>query len=116
MGEFTWKSRRNGGQTAHWPCHDRGFPRERAFAILTTTSTMNDNSTAEQNVGAIRGLIERGEIYCAVSARTALIGGVLSSLPAGAIDVNAELTRVLDGPVRPRQHQVARLADLFGAS
>src|SRR5207237_544082 len=100
MGEFTWKSRRNGGQTAHWPCHDCGFPGECAFAILTTASTMNDNSTAEQNLGAIRGLIERGEIYRAVSARTALIGGVLSILTTGAIYLNDEVTRILDRPVR----------------
>src|SRR5207237_10287027 len=99
MGEFTWKSRRNGGQTAHWPCHDRGFPCERAFAILTTTSTMNDNSTAEQNLGAIRGLIERGETYRAVSARTALIGGVLSLLLACAIDVIDAVARILVCPV-----------------
>ena len=74
---------------------------------------MNDNSTAEQNLGAIRGLIERGEIYRAVSARTALIGGVLSILTAGAIYVNDEVTRILDRPVRPRELAFAWLGVLF---
>jgi hypothetical protein len=74
---------------------------------------MNDNSTAEQNLGAIRGLIERGEIYRAVSARTALIGGVLSILIAGAIYVNDEVTRILDRPVRPRELAFAWLGVLF---
>ena len=75
---------------------------------------MNDNSTAEQNLGAIRGLIERGQIYRAVSARTALIGGVLSILTAGAIYLNDEVTRILDRPVRPRELELA-LAEFCGA-
>jgi hypothetical protein len=74
---------------------------------------MNDNSTAEQNLGAIRGLIERSEIYRAVSARTALIGGVLSILTAGAIYVNDEVTRILDRPVRPRELAFAWLGVLL---
>ena len=74
---------------------------------------MNDYSTAEQNLGAIRGLIERGEIYRTVSARTALIGGVLSILTAGAIYVNDEVTRILDRPVRPRELAFAWLGVLF---
>jgi hypothetical protein len=74
---------------------------------------MNDNSTAEQNLGAIRGLIERGQTYRAVSARTALTGGVLSILTAGAIYVNDEVTRILDRPVRPRELAFAWLGVLF---
>jgi hypothetical protein len=74
---------------------------------------MNDNSTAEQNLGAIRGLIERGQIYRAVSARTALIGGVLSILTAGAIYLNDEVTRILHRPVRPRELAFAWLGVLF---
>jgi hypothetical protein len=74
---------------------------------------MNDNSTAEQNLGAIRGLIERAQIYRTVSSRTALIGGVLSILTAGAIYVNDEVTRILDRPVRPRELAFAWLGVLF---
>ena len=74
---------------------------------------MNDNSTAEQNLGAIRELIERAEIYRAVSARTALIGGVLSILTAGAIYLNDEVTRIWDRPVRPRELAFAWLGVLF---
>ena len=74
---------------------------------------MNDSSTPEQNLGAIRGLIERSEIYRAVSARTALIGGVLSILTAGAIYLNDEITRILDRPVRPRELAFAWLGVLF---
>ena len=74
---------------------------------------MNDNSTAEQNLGAIRWLIERAEIYRAVSARTALIGGVLSILTAGAIYLNDEVTRIWDRPVRPRELAFAWLGVLF---
>ena len=74
---------------------------------------MNDNSRAEQNLSAIRGLIERGEIYRAVSARTALIGGVLSILTAGAIYLNDEVTRILDRPVRPRDLAFAWLGVLI---
>ena len=74
---------------------------------------MNNHSTAEQNLGVIRGLIERGEIYRAVSARAALIGGVLSILTAGAIYLNDEVTRILDRPVRPRELAFAWLGVLF---
>jgi hypothetical protein len=74
---------------------------------------VNDNSIAEQNLGAIRGLIERAEIYRAVSARTALIGGVLSILTAGAIYLNDEVTRIWDRPVRPRELAFAWLGVLF---
>lgn len=74
---------------------------------------MNDNSTAEQNLSAIRGLIERSEVYRAVSARTALIGGTLASLTAGAIYLNDEVTRILDRPVRPRDVAFAWLGVLL---
>jgi hypothetical protein len=74
---------------------------------------MNDNSTAEQNLGTIRGLIERGEVYRAVSAGTALIGGALSILTAGAIYLNDEVTRIWDRPVRPRELAFAWLGVLF---
>jgi hypothetical protein len=74
---------------------------------------MNDNSTTEQNLGAIRGLIERGEIYRAVSARTALVGAVLSILTAGAIYFNDEVTRIWDRPVPPRQLAFAWLGVLL---
>jgi hypothetical protein len=74
---------------------------------------MNDNSTAEQNLGAIRELIERAEIYRSVSARTALTGGVLSILTAGAIYFNDEVTRIWDRPVRPRELAFAWLGVLF---
>jgi hypothetical protein len=74
---------------------------------------MNDNSTAEQNLDVIRGLTERGEIYRAVSARTALIGGALSILTAGAIYLNDEITRIWDSPVRPRELAFAWLGVLL---
>jgi hypothetical protein len=74
---------------------------------------MNDNSTTQQNLGAIRGLIERGEIYRAVSARAALVGGTLSILTAGAIYLNDEVTRIWDRPVRPRELAFAWLGVLF---
>ncbi|HWX16468.1 MAG TPA: hypothetical protein VNY07_07770 [Chthoniobacterales bacterium] len=74
---------------------------------------MNDNSIAEQNLSAIRELIERTEIYRSVSARTALIGGVLSILTAGAIYLNDEVTRIWDRPVRPRELAFAWLGVLF---
>jgi hypothetical protein len=74
---------------------------------------VSDNSIAEQNLGAIRGLIERAEIYRSVSARTALIGGVLSILTAGAIYLNDEVTRIWDRPVRPRELAFAWLGVLF---
>jgi hypothetical protein len=74
---------------------------------------MNDNSTTEQNPGAIGGLIERREIYRAVSARTALVGAVLSILTAGAIYFNDEVTRIWDRPMRPRQLAFAWLGVLL---
>ncbi len=74
---------------------------------------MNDNSATEQNLGAIRGLIERREIYRAISARTALVGGALSILTAGAIYLNDEVTRIWDRPVRPRELAFAWLGVLF---
>jgi hypothetical protein len=74
---------------------------------------MNDNSTTEQNLEAIRGLIERGEIYRTVSARAALVGAVLSILTAGAIYLNDEVTRIWGRPVRPRELAFAWLGVLF---
>jgi len=74
---------------------------------------MNDNSTTERNPGAIGGLIERRAIYRAVSARTALVGAVLSILTAGAIYFNDEVTRIWDRPVRPRELVFAWLGVLL---
>lgn len=74
---------------------------------------MNDNSTTELNLGAIRGLIERGEIYRAVSARATFVGGALSILTAGAIYLNDEVTRIWNRPVRPRELAFAWLGVLF---
>jgi hypothetical protein len=74
---------------------------------------MNENATPEQNFGAIRGLIERAEIYRAVSVRTALIGGLLSILIAGTIYLNDEVTRFLGRPVQPRAFAYAWLSVLL---
>jgi hypothetical protein len=62
---------------------------------------MIGNTTPEQKLDIVRELIERTEIYRAVSARTALIAGLLSISVAGAIYVNDEVTRILLRPVGP---------------
>jgi hypothetical protein len=63
---------------------------------------MIGNTTPEQKLDVIRGLIERTEIYRAVSARTALIAGLLSISMAAAIYVNDEVRRILLRPVGPQ--------------
>jgi len=74
---------------------------------------MNDKATPGQRLDVIRGLIERTEIYRTVSARTALIGGVLSILIAGAIYLNDEVTRILQRPVQSRAFALIWLSVLL---
>ena len=66
-----------------------------------------NQGTADENLATIRSLIERAEIYRAIFARAALIGGILSILTAGAVYLNDEVTHFLNRTVRPREFAFA---------
>ena len=57
----------------------------------------------------LRSLLERRPIYQRRFARVALIGGSLSTLVAGMLFVNNEITPLLKRPVRPREFAIAWL-------
>lgn len=73
---------------------------------------MNAQADIAERITIISGLIERREIYRAVSARVALITGTLATLTAVAIYLNDEVTRFLGRPVRPREFAFAWI-DVF---
>lgn len=64
---------------------------------------MNDRAAAEENLRVIRQLMERATIYRAISAPTALVGGLLALLAAGAVYFNNEVHPLLGRTVRPRE-------------
>ena len=61
---------------------------------------MNDRSSAEEDLRVIRTLMERASTYRAISAPTALVGGLLSILSALFI---ARPDFLLDRPLRARE-------------
>jgi hypothetical protein len=73
---------------------------------------MSEQQMAEENLAAVRGLLDRRESYREVFARAALIGGILSILTAAVMYLNDEVIRFLDRPVRPREFGFAWV-DLF---
>jgi hypothetical protein len=73
---------------------------------------MNVRLSSEERLTALRGLIERTELYRVLFARTALIGGTLSILVAVAIFINEEVIRFLNRPVRSREFACVWIIDL----
>ena len=65
---------------------------------------MNDRFRAEEDLRVIRTLMERATVYRAISAPTALVGGVLSISSAVLIHLNGypenSLGRVIRPPIR----------------
>ncbi len=64
---------------------------------------MSEPTSAEEDLRAIRTLMERANTYRAISAPSALVAGVLSTLAAGAVYFNNEVKLVLGRTVRPRE-------------
>lgn len=64
---------------------------------------MTDRASAEENLRIIRSLMERATTYRAISAPSALVAGLLSTLAAGAVYYNNEVELVLGRTVRPRE-------------
>src|SRR5437764_425407 len=64
---------------------------------------MDERLNAEENLRVIRQLMERVTVYRAISAPTALVGGILALLAAGAVYYNNEVQLVLGRAVRPRE-------------
>jgi hypothetical protein len=64
---------------------------------------MNDRSRAEEDLRVIRTLMERATIYRAISAPTALVGGVLSILSAIFIRLSDYPEGPLGRAIRPRE-------------
>jgi hypothetical protein len=66
---------------------------------------MNDRSRAEEDLRVIRTLMERATVYRAISAPTALVGGMLSLLSAALIHLTTEpdSLNLLGRAIRPRE-------------
>lgn len=64
------------------------------------------NGQPDERISTIRALIERGPVYRAISARAALVAGLLSILTATAIYLNNEGTVSLGRVLRPREFVV----------
>jgi hypothetical protein len=64
------------------------------------------NGETDERLPVIRSIIERGAIYRAISARAALIAGVLSIITALAIYLNNEGIVTLGRVIRPREFVV----------
>jgi hypothetical protein len=64
---------------------------------------MTDRTTAEENLRVIRTLMERATTYRAISAPSALVAGLLSTLAAGGVYFNNEVRPILGRTVRPRE-------------
>ena len=62
---------------------------------------MNERSRAEEDLRVIRTLMERATIYRAISAPTALLGGVLSILSAAFIGLSDHPQSLLGRAIRP---------------
>ena len=55
---------------------------------------MSDRESAEENLRVIRSLMERVTTYRAISAPSALVAGLLSTVAAGAVYYNNEVSLV----------------------
>jgi hypothetical protein len=67
------------------------------------SKVMADHATAEEDLRVIRTLMERATVYRAISAPSALVAGLLSTIAAGAVYYNNEVNLVLGRAVRPRE-------------
>ena len=67
---------------------------------------MNDRSRAEEDLRVIRTLMERATIYRAISAPTALVGGVLSILSAAFIHLSAAPGSPIGRGAGPREFAI----------
>jgi hypothetical protein len=72
----------------------------------------DQRARAEEHLRIIRGLMERATLYRAISAPTALAGGVLSALAVSAIYWNNEVSPIFGHPVRGRQFAAVWIATL----
>ena len=64
---------------------------------------MDERSSAAEDLRVIRTLMERATVYRAISAPSALVAGLLSTVVAGAVYYNNEVSSILGRPVRPRE-------------
>jgi len=76
---------------------------------------MDPRAKAEEDLRVIRSLMERATVYRAISAPTALVAGLLSTLAAVAIYWNNEVSLFFDRPMRGRQFAEFWIAVLFVA-
>jgi multisubunit Na+/H+ antiporter MnhG subunit len=67
---------------------------------------MSEDSEMNQRLGSIRALLERSPTYRAISARAALVIGILSVLVAVAVYLNNEGIVGLGRPIRAREFVV----------
>lgn len=64
---------------------------------------MSEHSKAEEDLRVIRTLMERATTYRAISAPTALVGGILSILSSFLIQMASEPANPLGRTIRPRE-------------
>ncbi len=76
---------------------------------------MSERAAAEEDLRIIRTLMERATTYRAISAPSALVAGVLSTLAAGAVYYNNEVKLVLGRTVRPREFAITWMLVLLVA-
>ena len=77
---------------------------------------MDQRAAAEENLRAIRQLMERATVYRAVSAPSALVAGILALILSGAIYFNNEVRLLLGRTVRPREFAFAWIVTLILAA
>jgi hypothetical protein len=75
----------------------------RVSFVIQSELKMNDRSRAEEDLRVIRTLMERATVYRAISAPTALVGGVLSILSAILIHLSEYPDNPLGRTIRPRE-------------
>jgi hypothetical protein len=64
---------------------------------------MNDRSRAEEDLRVIRTLMERATTYRAISAPTALVGGVLSIVAAAVVHLSSRLNSPIGHTINSRE-------------
>ncbi len=64
---------------------------------------MKEPFSSENDLQSIHGLMERATVYRAISARSALLAGLLSTLAAGAVYYNNEVKLAIGRAVGPRE-------------
>ncbi len=92
---------RMGGEAKQWPLSHRFFPQTLCNFVLQSNALPHkvclvmQRQEAEEHLRIIRSLMEKATVYRAISAPTALVGGLLATVAGFALNVTS-----LAGPNR----------------